>query len=154
MLSASVRKSKLASANKKSKGAPAAAPAAAAAAALPAHSFGRGAISTTPTRNLSRGGGSSLGTDAAGRTLGRGTASATAAPGYPISGLLSNGTATAPSSIGASGGGAFPGAATAPSSSNSGFPFPTSPSTAWWDPASVDPASPSFVHSAAWDPSW
>jgi hypothetical protein len=137
MLSASARKSKIAGANKQSKGAPAAASTAAAA-----------------TRNLGRGGGSLLGTDGAGRTLGRGSRLAAAAPGYPISGSLSDGTAAPPSSIGASGGGAFPGAATAPSSSNSGFPFPPSPSTAWWDPASVDPSSPSFVRSAAWDPSW
>jgi len=137
MLSASARKSTLASANKKSKGAPATASAAMAAAAA---------------CNLSQGGGSSLGADVAGRTLGRGSGTTAMAPRYPISRSLSN--SMPPISIGTSGGGAFPGAATAPSSSNSGFPFSTSPSNAWWDPANVDPASPSFMRSAAWDPSW
>ena len=53
-MSASARKSKLAAANKKSKGAPAAASSVATAtvSSFPAHTFGRGTVSTAVTRNL------------------------------------------------------------------------------------------------------
>ena len=100
-----------------------------AAAAAPARTLGRGGFSAPTALSLGRGGGSAL----TARSLGRGGSSA-AAGTRPTTGGVGKGAATAPSSIDGSSVGGFP--------SIDGFPFPHSPSQAWFDAADSDPSSP------------
>uniref|UniRef100_K3YED4 Uncharacterized protein n=1 Tax=Setaria italica TaxID=4555 RepID=K3YED4_SETIT len=100
-----------------------------AAAAAPARTLGRGGFSASTSLSLGRGGGSVV----TARSLGRGGGSA-AAGTRPTTGGVDKGAATAPSSINGSNVGGFP--------SIDGFPFPHSPSQAWFDAAGNDPSSP------------
>jgi len=102
-----------------------------AAAVAPARTLGHGGFLAPTTLSLSLccGGGSAL----MARSLERG-GSSTAAGTRPTTGGVGKGAATAPSSIDGSSVGGFP--------SIDGFPFPHSPSQAWFDAAGSDPSSP------------
>ncbi|KAF0924043.1 hypothetical protein E2562_008372 [Oryza meyeriana var. granulata] len=130
----------------------------AAATAAPTHTLGHGGFSAPRAVSLGRGGGSAPTALSLGRgggssptacSLGRGGGSAAAAT-RPTTGGLGKGAATAPSSIDGSSVGAFPSS----SSSMDAFPFPPSPSPAWWDAAGGDPSSPGFGRSTALGASW
>ncbi|CAD6256913.1 unnamed protein product [Miscanthus lutarioriparius] len=104
-----------------------------AAAAAPAHTLGRGGFSAPTALSLGRGGGSAL----TAPSLGHGGSSA-AAGTRPTTGGVGKGAAMSPSFIDGSSVGGFP--------SIDGFPFPHSPSQAWFDAADSDPSSP-----VSWD---
>ncbi|KAF0916864.1 hypothetical protein E2562_014604 [Oryza meyeriana var. granulata] len=130
----------------------------AAATAVPTHTLGRGGFLAPRAVSLGRGGGSAPtalslgrggGPSLTARSLERGGGLAAAATCPTTSGLGKD-AAMAPSSIDGSSVGAFPRS----SSSMDAFPFPPSPSLAWWDAAGGDPSSPGFGRSTALDASW
>ncbi|KAG2637028.1 hypothetical protein PVAP13_2NG490403 [Panicum virgatum] len=114
--------SKQLAARKKKGSPPSAAAAAAVAAPAAACTLGRGGLSTTTAFSLGHGGSSAP----TARSLGLGGG-----------GGVGMGAVTAPSSIDGSSGGGFPSSLL----SMDRFPFPPSPSPAWFDAAGADPSS-------------